>query len=131
MSIHSVDEFKAEPCWDLPAVKGEEHLPAHAALIHPANPALYSLLKKDDPASPRPAGQAAFAAFSAARVITGFRVDHGNVSADGQVAVVNGEMTLRADGEDAFITGYPLRLERENGLWKISYKRLLALMNQE
>ncbi|MDY3280006.1 MAG: GerMN domain-containing protein [Eubacteriales bacterium] len=92
---------------------------------------LYSLLKKDDPASPRPAGQAAFAAFSAARVITGFQVDHGNVSADGQVAVVNGEMTLRADGEDAFITGYPLRLERENGLWKISYKRLLALMNQE
>ena len=92
---------------------------------------LYSLLKKDDPASPRPAGQAAFAAFSAARVITGFQVDHGNVSADGQVAVINGEMTLRADGEDAFITGYPLRLERENGLWKISYKRLLALMNQE
>ena len=92
---------------------------------------LYSLLKKDDSASPRPAGQAAFAAFAAARVLTGFQVGHGNVSEDGQTAVVNGEMSLRADGEDAFITGYPLRLERENGLWKISYERLLALMNQE
>lgn len=92
---------------------------------------LYSLLKKDDSADPRPAGQTAFAAFSAARVLTGFQVGHGSVSQNGQVAVVNGEMTLRADGEDAFIAGYPIRLERENGLWKISYARLLALMNQE
>lgn len=92
---------------------------------------LYSLVKKDDPADPRPAGQTAFTAFAAVRVLTGFQVSPGNVTADGQVAVVNGEMTLRANGEDSFISGYPIRLERENGLWKISYERLLALMNQE
>lgn len=88
-------------------------------------------MKKDDPADPRPAGQTAFTAFAAVRVLTGFQVSPGNVTVDGQVAVVNGEMTLRANGEDSFISGYPIRLERENGLWKISYERLLALMNQE
>ena len=73
----------------------------------------------------------AYAAFDQAAVLTGFTVSPGAVSQAGDYAVLCADITLRAQGEDAARTGYPLRLEREGGLWKISYARLLALMGQE
>lgn len=90
--------------------------------------ALYAYTQAEEA---RPAAQTAYAAFDQAAVLTGFTVSPGAVSQAGDYAVLCADITLRAQGEDAARTGYPLRLEREGGLWKISYARLLALMGQE
>lgn len=57
-------------------------------------------------------------------------VSAGGVSQDGQSALLTVDLTLsRMDGQYD-CTGYPLRLERENGLWKIAYDRLMAMLIQ-
>ena len=85
---------------------------------------LFSLLSSTD----KPAEQTAFSDFSASKVLIGYRLSPGSVSPDGQSAVLTCDLTLRGLGGDASVSGYPLHLKRENGLWKISYDRLLAAM---
>ena len=77
----------------------------------------------------RPGDQTAFDAFSSARVLTGFTLSAGDVSPDGKTAILTAEMTLRGDGADMTLTGYPVRLVRQGGVWKMDYQRLLAMMN--
>lgn len=93
-------------------------------------PLLYAFIARENETDQRPDEQAAFAAFSAAHALTGFTLSHGDVSQDGQSALLSADIALRSDGADLALSGYPLRLTREEGLWKISYSRLMALMNQ-
>ena len=74
---------------------------------------------------------AAMEAFDAARTLTGFALTPGSVSMDGGAATVGADLTLLFPGGDETVTGYPIRLIRERGIWKISYERLLALMRRE
>ena len=79
----------------------------------------------------RPSGQEAYQAFDAARALTGFSLEAGTVSADGQRAVVTARMYLQGEGMDTELAGYPILLIREGGLWKMDYARLDAMMNQD
>ena len=90
-------------------------------------PSLYSGIAREA----RPGEQAAYNAFAAARALTGFELSHGSVSSDGQQAVLCADLSLRAAGEDAVQTGYPIHLVREDGLWRIAYDQLLALISEE
>lgn len=74
---------------------------------------------------------AALEAFDAARALTGFVLTPGSVSLDGGTATVGADLTLLSQGGDEAVTGYPIRLIREKGIWKIPYERLLALMQRE
>lgn len=93
-------------------------------------PRLYGFLARSDGQSARPDEKTALAAFAAARTLTGFTLSPGNVSSDGRRAVLSARMSLRNEGDDLSVDGYPLTLVREGSLWKISYPSLLALMNQ-
>ena len=75
-----------------------------------------------------PGEQSVFEAFEAAGVLVGFELSPGSVSDDGQTAVLTADLSLRAQGGDAEIVGYPLRLIREEGLWKMDYRALLSMM---
>ncbi len=52
----------------------------------------------------------------------------GSVYADGQTAVVTVYLRLLYQDADAKLISYPLQLIRENGIWKMEYARLSALM---
>ena len=75
-----------------------------------------------------PGEQSMFEAFEASGVLVGFELSSGSVSYDGQSAVLSADLSLRADAGDIGITGYPLRLIREEGLWKMDYQALLSMM---
>ena len=90
---------------------------------------LYALTARGAEGDGRPVAQSAFDAFAAAQTLTGFTLSAGNVSPDGQRAVVCADGTLRGEGEDLLFSGYPVHLVREDGLWKIPYARLTELMN--
>ncbi len=79
----------------------------------------------------RPGEQTAIGAFASAQVLTGYEVTPGTVSPDGQQAALSVRMSLRASGEDTERTGYPLLLRRENGLWRIDYGQLTAMMQED
>ena len=76
----------------------------------------------------RPAEQTAMDAFAGSNVLTGFNLSPGSVSYDGQTAVHTVDLLLRGEGQDISITGYPLILSREMGLWKMDYEHLTAMM---
>ncbi len=73
--------------------------------------------------------QSAFDAFSAARTLAEFDLSPGNVSFDGQTAVLTVNLSVRDQGMDQSVQGYPLLLCREAGIWKMDYTRLLNMMN--
>lgn len=75
-----------------------------------------------------PGEQSVFEAFEAAGVLVGYDLSSGSVAYDGQSAVLTADLTLRGQAKDAEITGYPLRLIREEGLWKMEYQALLSMM---
>ena len=76
-----------------------------------------------------PGEQSVFEAFEASGVLTGYdALSCGSVSYDGQSAVLTVDLSLRGDAGDILIAGYPLRLIREEGLWKMDYDTLLAMM---
>ena len=64
-------------------------------------------------------------------MLVGFELSPGSVAYDGQRAVVTAKLTLRGDNQDVEISGYPLRLIREEGLWKTDYEALLSMMRAE
>ena len=78
-----------------------------------------------------PGEQSVFEAFEAAKVLVGFELSPGSVAYDGQRAVVTAKLILRGDNQDVEISGYPLRLIREEGLWKTDYEALLSMMRAE
>ena len=88
---------------------------------------LYNWVARDA----RPGEEAAFDAFTSGRTLTGFEVSAGNVSMDGQCAVLTVQLSLRSQGEDVVITGYPVILTRDSGLWRIRYDQLNAMMQEE
>ncbi len=95
-------------------------------------PALYDLTARegDTAENPRAGEQNAFDAFSAARTLTDFTLSPGNVSFDGQTAVITVSLTVQDQGADQAVQGYPLLLLREAGIWKMDYTRLLNMMNR-
>ena len=76
-----------------------------------------------------PGEQTMFEAFEAAGVLLGFDLSCGSVSYDGQSAVLTASLTLRGDARETVVSSYPMRLLREEGLWKMDYQALLAMMN--
>lgn len=113
-----------------PIVRNEE------ALLTPHNTAsalLDAWLKQDWEAlsvftAYAPGEQSVFEDFEAAGVLLQYGLSHGSVAYDGQSAVLNADLTLRGDSREIEIQGYPLRLIREEGLWKMDYQALLAMM---
>ncbi|NLI20647.1 MAG: GerMN domain-containing protein [Clostridiales bacterium] len=67
-------------------------------------------------------------AFAGAPVLEAFTAVGGTVSEDGRSATLSVSMrTLRGSASSQTLH-YPVRLERENGVWKITYERLTSLM---
>lgn len=89
---------------------------------------LYDLTARD---AARPREQAAYDAFADGGTLVDYTVSPGNVALDGQSAVVSVELTLLKEAGNREIGGYPLRMCREDGLWKIGYEELTGLMNQD
>jgi len=77
----------------------------------------------------RPGEQGTIHAFSAARTLVGYTLSPGEVSPDGKSAILSVDMVLRGSGEDVAIAAYPVLLTRQDGIWKMDYSRLLAMMN--
>ena len=75
-----------------------------------------------------PDEQSVFEAFEASGALVNFQLSSGSVAYDGQSAVLTVDLTLRGNARDDRITGYPLRLIREEGLWKMDYQALLSMM---
>lgn len=91
---------------------------------------LYEWTAKDI-SSDRPGEQSAIDAFASARTLTSYSLSAGSVSPDGQSAIVGADLSFQGEGQDTLVTGYPVRLIREEGLWKISFAALLHMMNQD
>ena len=90
--------------------------------------ALYDLTAREGE-SVRAGEQSALDAFAAARMLAEFSLSPGTVSFDGQNAVLTAALTVQDQGTDQTVQNYPLRLLREEGIWKMDYTRLLAMMN--
>lgn len=91
--------------------------------------ALYDFAAREG-ASARPGEQTALDDFAAARSLTGYEgLTPGNVSPDGQRATLSVDLRFRGEGGDQVLTGWPLRLIREGGLWKMDYEELMDMMN--
>ena len=82
-------------------------------------------------AAGRPGEQSAVDTFAAARTLTGFSLSPGGVSPNGQSAVVGADLSFQGEGQDTAFTGYPVRLVREDGVWRIPYAQLIRMMNQD
>lgn len=79
----------------------------------------------------RPGERNAIDAFAAAPALADFELSPGTVSLDGQAAALTVSLTLLDRGTEETRTGWPLLLNREEGVWKMEYARLLAMMNGE
>lgn len=78
----------------------------------------------------RPPFATAAEAFGTLPSLTQSAASAGSVASDGQNAVVTVSLrTLRGDSE-VVTDSYPLMLTRENGIWKVGYATLLALMSR-
>lgn len=60
-------------------------------------------------------------------VPTSFTVSGGSVSEDGSTAALTLKLRLLHAGESSAYSALPLHLNRENGIWKITYARLMAM----
>ena len=61
-------------------------------------------------------------------MIEALSISEGSVSLDGQTAVITVLLRLLTQGEDDQLLNYPLQLIRENGVWKIGYTNLAAIL---
>ena len=87
---------------------------------------LYRFIADQD----KPPFATAAEAFAGLGTPTEYTVSAGTVDADGQKAVVTVRYGTLTDGKTATTEAYPMPLHRENGIWKISYDALLALMSR-
>ncbi|MBN1778109.1 MAG: GerMN domain-containing protein [Clostridiales bacterium] len=78
------------------------------------------------------AGKPAYSAFvealDSAPAVEVLSVNGGSVYLDGQAAVVTVFLRMIAQGGEEKLLNYPLQLIRENGVWKMEYTRLTALV---
>lgn len=88
---------------------------------------LYRFVAQEDTARPT---DAAFLEEMEARAgaLTMYSLSAGVVSEDGQVAVLSTTYEFIRGGSQVSLQNFPLRLARENGLWKITYAELLRMM---
>lgn len=63
-----------------------------------------------------------------AQVLLDYTVGMGCVSPDGQSAVICVDITLRTEGGQQSYTAWPLRMVREDGVWKAAVADMAALM---
>lgn len=77
---------------------------------------------------PRPLYEGFALALDACPTLTAYSVSAGSVSHDGASAVLTVSLSLSKEGAPVEIPAYPLRLDRENGVWKIGYDTLSSLM---
>lgn len=96
--------------------------------LHQDWAALYDLTAREGSEN-RPSENAAYAAFSSGRALTGYTLSPGSASYDGQTAVFTVNLHWVGDGGDEAAEGYPLLLHRESGIWKMDYGRLAAMMD--
>jgi hypothetical protein len=92
---------------------------------------LYRFIAAKDPRTgiARPDEQAAYALLGQARPLVGFTVSPGSISQNGQTAILCADITLQTLSVDsASYTAWPMLLIRENGIWKIPYPNLAAMM---
>ena len=76
-------------------------------------------------------GGDANAFLNASPALVDFIVYEGTVSPDGGSAVVCADWTLRdQNGRESCVSGYPLRLTREGGAWKITAAQLRDMMGE-
>lgn len=119
----------------VPIMRSEEMLLTHyntAALIldcwkSQAYERIYSLLAQD---GARPVDSAVFAQQMAAqpRRLVRFWLSPGTVSEDGQSAVMELTYEYIAGEGTLLVDNHPLRMVRENGLWKVSHSELSRMM---
>lgn len=64
-------------------------------------------------------------------VLTGFVLSYGQPSADGTSAIVTADITFYKNESTWTISGFPFRMQRENGVWKIHFDTLQNLMTGE
>lgn len=87
---------------------------------------LYKFVADED----QPSLAAFTEALSEAGALKEYSVSSGSVAVDGQTAMVTAFLrTLDATGSRD-VAAYPILLKRENGVWKITYARLSAIMFQ-
>jgi hypothetical protein len=67
-------------------------------------------------------------ALASAETPTGYAVSGGSVTGNGLAATMTATLYLRSTAGGEKIAAYPLQLKRENGIWKITYERLEALL---
>ncbi|MDD3335652.1 MAG: GerMN domain-containing protein [Eubacteriales bacterium] len=60
--------------------------------------------------------------------LTKFSVSPGTVLEDGAHAILSLDLDVLSGGSNLQITAYPIRLVRENGIWKINYSTLQKLL---
>lgn len=115
----------------------EEHLMTPANVAHSLLRAwqqrsfdtLYPLLSSQEDTKLLPAQSLFSEAFADSPVLIAYTLSPGSIAVDGQSAVVCVDMTLRrADGSEYALAGWPLRVKREMGAWKVSLSALQALM---
>jgi len=61
-------------------------------------------------------------------ILTDYSASAGHVAAGSRRATVTLDLTYRQDGQEQRCAAYPLWLDREDNIWKISYESLLRLM---
>lgn len=61
-------------------------------------------------------------------MLTDYSASAGHVAAGSRRATVTLDLTYRQDGQEQRCAAYPLWLDREDNIWKISYESLLRLM---
>lgn len=62
------------------------------------------------------------------RPLLSFSASAGMVNENGQKAVLEVSYDYLVDGQTVQVRNYPMRLVRENGIWKITYSELMRLM---
>lgn len=85
---------------------------------------LYGLITETD----KPTFATMTEAFFHLPTLSEYAVSGGSVTADGQAATLSVFLRTLKDGADSDTVNYPMLLTRENGVWKISYARLTALL---
>jgi len=77
----------------------------------------------------RPTLQAAINEMDGGYSLMDFKLGNASVSPDGSIATMSGELTLLGLSQDMRVLyDYPIRLLRENGIWKIQYQDLSAII---
>ncbi len=92
---------------------------------------LYLYLASVSPLSgqPRPSRETAYTSWDNAAAVAAFDVTGGSVSPDGGKAVVSlGLKLVLGNEQEIIVSGCPVILYRDRGIWKMTYEQLLTLM---